>query len=244
MINIKKEERIEDLQCRGLKIIQNKNWFCFGMDAVLLANYCDIKDGEEVVDLGTGTGIIPILLYGKNNIKKIYGLEFQKEVAEMAERSIVLNNLEDYIKIINTDIKEYRKHLKKNHFHTVVTNPPYIQSKNNLISPKEKKALSRHELEGNLEDFIKTASELLRHRGKLFIVYRPNRLVELFQLMKNYKIEPKKIRFVQNKRDERPNLVLVKGVKAANPHLIVEKPLIVFNKNGNYTEEINQIYSS
>jgi len=244
MINLNKEERIEDLQCRGLKIIQNKNWFCFGMDAVLLANYCDIKEGEEVVDLGTGTGIIPILLYGKNNAKKIYGLELQEEVAEMAERSINLNKLENHIKIINTNIKEYRKYLKKNHFHTVVTNPPYIQSKNNLISPKEKKALSRHELGGNLENFIKTASELLRHRGKFFIVYRPNRLVELFQLMKNYKIEPKKIRFVQNKRDEKPNLVLVKGVKAANPYLIVEKPLIVFNEDGNYSEEINEIYSS
>jgi len=191
MIELRGNEKVEDLQCRGLKIIQNKDWFCFGMDAVLLANYCDIKDGEEVVDLGTGTGIIPILIYGKNNVKKIYGLELQKEVAEMAKRSIVLNSLEKYIEIVNENVKDYKKHLKKNHFDTVVTNPPYIQAKNNLVSPKEKKAISKHEIEGNLEDFIKTASELLKHRGKLYMVYRPNRLVEVFELMKSYKIEPK-----------------------------------------------------
>ena len=244
MIELRGNEKVEDLQCRGLKIIQNKDWFCFGMDAVLLANYCDIKDGEEVVDLGTGTGIIPILIYGKNNVKKIYGLELQKEVAEMAKRSIVLNSLEKYIEIVNENVKDYKKHLKKNHFDTVVTNPPYIQAKNNLVSPKEKKAISKHEIEGNLEDFIKTASELLKHRGKLYMVYRPNRLVEVFELMKSYKIEPKKIRFVQNRKDEKPNLVLIKGVKAANPHLIVEKPLIIFDEDGNYTQEVNKIYSS
>ncbi len=244
MIDLKNGERIEDLQCRGLRIIQNKNWFCFGIDSVLLANYCNLKDGEEVVDLGTGTGIIPILLYGKNNIKKIFGIEIQKEVAEMAERTIKLNKVEEFIEIINTNVKDYRKYLKKNHFDTVVSNPPYIKTSNNLISPERKKALSRHEIEGNLEDFIKTAAELLKHRGKFYMVYRPNRLVEVFQYMKKYKIEPKKIRFVQNKEDEEPNLVLIKGVKAANPHLIVEKPLIVFNKDGNYTEEINKIYSS
>ncbi len=244
MIDLKKGERIEDLQCKGLKIIQNENWFCFGMDAVLLANFCDLKDGEEVVDLGTGTGIIPILLYGKNNAKKIFGIEVQKEVAEMAQRSIKLNKIEEYVEIINSNIKDYRKHLKKNYFGTVVTNPPYIQTSNNLISPEKKKALSRHEIEGNLEDFIKMAAELLKHRGKLYMVYRPNRLVEVFQHMKKYKIEPKKIRFVQNRIDEEPNLVLIKGIKAANPYLIVEKPLIVFNREGNYTEEINKIYSS
>lgn len=244
MIELRGNEKVEDLQCRGLKIIQNKDWFCFGMDAVLLANYCDIKDGEEVVDLGTGTGIIPILIYGKNNVKKIYGLELQKEVAEMAKRSIVLNSLEKYIEIVNENVKDYKKHLKKNHFDTVVTNPPYIQAKNNLVSPKEKKAISKHEIEGNLEDFIKTASELLKHRGKLYMVYRPNRLVEVFELMKSYKIEPKKIRFVQNRKDEKPNLVLIKGIKAANPHLIVEKPLIIFDEDGNYTQEVNKIYSS
>lgn len=244
MMKLNEGERIEDLQCRGLKIIQNQNWFCFGMDAVLLANYCQIKDGEEVVDLGTGTGIIPILLYGKNNLKKIYGIELQKEVAEMAQRSVSLNNIEKHIEILNINIKDYRQYLKKNHFDTVVTNPPYIKITSNLISPEKKKAISRHEVEGNLEDFIKTGSELLKHRGKFYMVYRPERLIEVIQLMKNYKIEPKKIRFVQNKINERPNLILIKGVKAANPHLIVEKPLIVFKANGEYTDEINKIYSS
>ncbi|MFW5891507.1 MAG: tRNA1(Val) (adenine(37)-N6)-methyltransferase [bacterium] len=244
MIDLKKGEKIEDLQCRGLKIIQNKNWFCFGMDAVLLANYCELEDGEEVVDLGTGTGIMPILLYGKNNVKKIFGIEIQKEVAEMAERSIKLNEVEGYVEIININIKDYRKYLKKNHFDTVISNPPYIKTSSNLISPEKKKALSRHEIEGNLEDFIRTAAELLKHRGKYYMVYRPNRLVEVFQYMKKYKIEPKKIRFVQNRVDEDPNLVLIKGVKAANSHLLVEKPLIIFDERGNNTEELNKIYSS
>ena len=188
MMKLNEGERIEDLQCRGLKIIQNQNWFCFGMDAVLLANYCQIKDGEEVVDLGTGTGIIPILLYGKNNLKKIYGIELQKEVAEMAQRSVSLNNIEKHIEILNINIKDYRQYLKKNHFDTVVTNPPYIKTTSNLISPEKKKAISRYEVEGNLEDFIKTGSELLKHRGKFFMVYRPDRLVEVFGLMKKYKI--------------------------------------------------------
>src|SRR6056297_2934564 len=135
MIDLNDGERIEDLQCKGLKIIQNQDWFCFGMDSVLLANYCDLKDNEEVVDLGTGTGIIPILIYGKNNIKKIYGIEVQKEVAEMAQRSIILNKIQESVEIFNINIKDYRKFLKKNHFDSVITNPPYIKTSNNLISP-------------------------------------------------------------------------------------------------------------
>ena len=157
-IDLKENERIDDLQCKGLKIIQNKDWFCFGMDAVLLANYCDIKKNSTVVDLGTGTGIIPILIYGKNEIKKIYGVEIQDEVAEMANRTVILNNLQEKIEIVNIDLKLTPEKLGINAFDVVVSNPPYMSSGSGYQNEEDKKTISRHEVKCDLEDVIKTAS--------------------------------------------------------------------------------------
>ncbi|MGF7058421.1 tRNA1(Val) (adenine(37)-N6)-methyltransferase [Brassicibacter mesophilus] len=241
-IFLKENERIDDLQCKGLKIIQSTEGFCFGMDAVLLSNFCDIKKGSTILDMGTGTGIIPLLIWAKNDIKKIYGLEIQKEVAEMASRSINMNRLEDSIEILNIDLKDAPDMLGVNKFDTVISNPPYMNSGGGLINPNDKKAISRHEIMTSLEDVIKTASRLLRHNGSFFLVHRPNRIVDILCLLRRYKLEPKKLRFVHPKIDDKPNLVLIKSVKASRPELKFEKPLYVYKDDGTYTDEIYDIY--
>lgn len=241
-INLKENERIDDLQCKGLKIIQNKDWFCFGMDAVLLANYCDIKKNSTVVDLGTGTAIIPILIYGKNDIDKIYGIEIQKEVAEMANKTVVLNELEEKIEIVNIDLKDAPEKLGINMFDAVTSNPPYMSSGSGYQNEEDKKTISRHEIKCNLEDVIKVASKLLKHNGRFFLVHRPNRLVDILTLLRKYKLEPKSIRFVHPKINEKPNLVLIKSIKASKPDLKFETPLYVYNEDGSYTDEILEIY--
>ncbi|AFS77197.1 methyltransferase small [Gottschalkia acidurici 9a] len=241
-LTLRQNERIDDLQCKGLKIIQNKDWFCFGMDAVLLANYCDIKKNSTVVDLGTGTGIIPVLLCGKNEVKKIYAVEIQEEVAEMANRTVLLNNLEEKIEIVNIDLKEAVEKLGVNKFDVVTSNPPYMNCGSGLQNKQDKKTISRHEVKCDLEDVIKVASRLLKHNGKFFLVHRPNRIVDIFTLLRQYKLEPKNIRFIYPKVGERPNLVLIKSIKASKPDLKFEEPLYVYDDRGNYTDEILKIY--
>lgn len=239
---LNENEKIEDLQLKGLKIIQNKKWFCFGMDAVLLSDFADIKKNSKVVDLGTGTGIIPLLLWGKRDTEKIYGIEIQKEVAEMAKRSVRLNNLENKIEIVNADMLELEKYLESNSFDSVVTNPPYVESKGGIVNPLDKKALSRHEISCSLEDVVKTAAKLLKQYGSFYMVHRPYRLPDIICLMRKYKLEPKKMRMVHSKQGEKPNMVLIKGVKAGNPELIVEAPLYIYNSSNQYTEDIYKIY--
>lgn len=241
-INLKENERIDDLQCKGLKIIQNKKGFCFGMDAVLLSNFCDIKNNSQVVDLGTGTGIIPLLIWAKNNVKKIYGIEIQEEVAEMAKRSVAMNGLEESIDIINEDLLKAPEILGVNKFEVVTSNPPYMLQGAGLINPQDKKAISRHEITCTLEDVIRVASRLLKHNGSFFMVHRPHRIVDIFCLLRQYKLEPKRIRFVHPKVKDKPNLVLIKSVKASRPELRFEEPLYVYNDDLTYTDEIYRIY--
>lgn len=241
-ILLKDDERIDDLQCKGLKIIQSTKGFCFGMDAVLLSNFCDIKPRSTVVDLGTGTGIIPLLIWAKNDIKKIYGLEIQDEVAEMAKRSVKLNGLEDIIHILNIDLKESLDVLGVNKFDVVTSNPPYMPKGQGLINPRDKKAISRHEICATLEDVIRISSRLLKHNGRFFMVHRPHRIVDIICLLRKYKLEPKAIRFVHPKVGQKPNLVLIKSVKAAKPELLFHDPLYVYNEDGTYTNEIYKIY--
>lgn len=270
-IQLNENERIDDLEIKNMKIIQNKNGFCFGIDSVLLSDFAkEIKDNSRVVDLGTGTGILGILLCAKTNLKEIIGLEIQDEVAQMAQKSILLNGLENKFKILNINIKEIKNienknklnkkiennqiinHrlnkknteiiLEKNSFDYVVTNPPYKKINTGKINENEKKLISRHEVTANLNDFIETAKFLLKDKGTLFMVHRPDRLVDILEEMRKEKIEPKEIKFVYPKINEEPNLVLIKGVKNAKSFLKVDKPLYVYDKNGNYTEEILKIY--
>ena len=243
-IKLEKNERIDDLEFKNLKVIQNKNGFCFGMDAVLLSDFAkNIKRNATVLDLGTGTGIIPILLCGKTELKKVVGVEIQEEVAKMAKKSILLNNLENRFEILNCNIKELNKIYENQTFDVIVTNPPYKKQDSGIINENEKKLISRHEITANLEDFIKISKDLLKDKGELYMVHRPERLVDILELMRKYKIEPKELRMVCPNKNKEPNLVLIKGVKNAKPFLKVEKNLYVYDTENNYTKEILEIYN-
>lgn len=236
-------ERIDDLEFENLKIIQNTTGFCFGIDSVLLSDFAkEVKNGSKVMDIGTGTGIISILLSKKANVKKIYGVEIQQEVANMAERSVKLNNLEDKISIINTNIKDIFDKFEPNTFDAIVTNPPYMKLNTGAKSDEIKKLISRHEVECNLEDIIKISYKLLKSRGEFYMVHRAERIVDILYLMRKYKLEPKKIRFIQSKVNKEPNLLLIKGIKDAGNQLKIERPLVVYNEDGSYTDEILEIY--
>lgn len=241
-IEINSNERIDDLQLKGLKLIQNTEGFCFGVDAVLLADFADVKDAARVADLGTGTGIIPVLLAGKTNAKEIIGIEIQKNIAGMAKRSIALNSLETKVSILEADIKNAVAILGKSMFDVVVSNPPYMNSGGGLVNPKDTKAISRHEILCSLEDVVCAASGLLKPGGQFAMVHRPERIVDILCLMRNYKLEPKYMRFVHPYPDKKANLLLVKGMKGGRPQLKMLPPLYVFERDGKYSREIDEIY--
>ena len=242
-VELKENERIDDLEYKNLKIIQNKEWFCFGIDSILLADFAkDIKKSSMVMDLGTGTGIIPILLCGKTELKKIIGVEIQKDVCEMANRSIRLNNMQSRFEILNCNVKDIEKMYLKNSFDAIVTNPPYMKINTGIINDNTKKLISRHETEANLEDFISIAAKLLKNNGALYMVHRPERLVDIIYLLRKHKLEPKLIKLVRPYEDREPNLLLIKCIKCGKPFLKMDKILTVYNKNGEYTKEILKIY--
>ena len=243
-INLKENERIDDLEYKGLKIIQNKEGFCFGIDSILLSDFAkQIKKGAKVLDLGTGTGIIATLLCGKTELSEIIGIEVQEEVAEMANRSIELNHLEDKFKIIQDNITNLNMHFEKNTFDAIVTNQTYKKEATDVKNDDTKKLISRHEIKASLEDFIKSSKDMLKDKGEFYVVYRPERLVDLLSTMRKYKIEPKKIRFVYSNIHSVSKLVLVQGIKNARPFLKLEPNLYIYDENGNYTEEILKIYN-
>ncbi len=238
-------ERIDDLGIKKLKIIQNKEGFCFGIDSVLLSDFAkNIKKDSLVLDLGTGTGIIPILLCGKTDLKKVIGVEIQEEVYNMAKKSIKLNNLENKFEIINENILNLEKIYKENTFDVITTNPPYKKIDTGILNENKKKIVSRHEITASLEDFLKVSKRLLKDKGKFYMVHRPERLVDIIYNMRKYKIEPKTIRFVFSNKNKEPKLVLIKGIKNAKPFLKIEKNLYIYDENGKYSEEIEKIYNS
>lgn len=244
--NLKENERIDDLQYKGLQIIQNTKGFCFGIDSVILSDFAkNIKKGSKVVDLGTGTGIIGLLLCKKTELKEIVGVEIQKEVAEMANRSIKLNKLEDKFKILNTDINKIfeDKLLEKNKFDVVVMNPPYKEKGTGKINEVDSKIISRHEVKATLSDFIKVASNLLKDKGEIYIVHKPERMPDIIQKMRENKIEPKEIKTVYSNKKTEASLILIKGIKGANKFFKILEPLYIYEENGEYTKEIKEIYN-
>ena len=242
IIKLKDNERIDDLQRNGYQIIQNPEKFCFGMDAVLLSGFCHLKEGDKVLDLGTGTGIIPILLEAKTKAAHLTGLEIQEESADMASRSVLLNHLSHKITIIQGDIKEAKSLFPAASFDAITCNPPYMIGNHGIKNPEAPKAIARHEILCNLEDVISQAAYLLKPGGNFFLVHRPFRLVEIFATLTKYKLEPKRMQLVHPFVNQEPNMVLIDAAKGGKQRITVEPPLIVYNKDGSYTDEIYQIY--
>lgn len=235
------DEAIDDLQ-NGYKIIQKTHSFRYGVDAVLLADFANIKKEHSVIDLGTGTGIIPILIYARKKPSEITAVEIQQDMAEMAERSIKLNGLEDSIKVLCMDLKDTPVILGKAKYDCVVTNPPYVKKECGINNPSETKAIARFEVMCTLEELLKTAKELLKPGGKLYMVHRTDRLADIIFEMRNNGIEPKRIRFVHPSIGKRPNLLLIEGARGGNKELKFMDPLYIHDEKGNYTEEIYKIY--
>ena len=226
---LKEGERLDDLQLAGLSIIQKIDGFRFGIDAVLLSNYVKVGKGSRIADLGTGTGIIPLLLSAKTKASKIVGIEIQKEMAEMATRSVEYNKLQDRIEIVEGDFLKAIDRFGYNSFDAIVTNPPYTKPGGGLINPKDSKAVSRHEIYCTLEQLIGVSSKLLKGNGRFFMIHRPERLVDIFFYMRQYTIEPKSIRLVHPSTGKSANMVLVYGYKNGNPQVNVEEPLYLYN---------------
>jgi tRNA1(Val) A37 N6-methylase TrmN6 len=235
-------ERIDDLMRNGYRLIQNKDCFCFGMDAVLLSSFAKANENEKVLDLGTGNGVIPILMQAKNPCAIFTGLEIQAVSADLAKRNIVLNKLENQIQIVQGDIKEASGIFGGASFNVITTNPPYMNENHGLVNPDNTKAIARHELLCTLEDIIRESSKCLQHRGRFYMVHRPQRLVEIFDTLTKYKLEPKRMQLVYPYEDKEANMVLIEAIKGANTQLITERPLIVYNKDGSKSDMLLSLY--
>ena len=235
-------ERIDELHRNGYQIIQNVNKFCFGLDGGLLSGFAKVKPGEVALDLGTGTGIIPILLEAKTEGKHFSALEIQEESADMARRSVALNGLEEKIDIVTGDIKEASSIFGAGTFDVVTSNPPYMNDQHGLKNPSLPKAIARHEVLCTLEDVVREAAKVLKVNGRFYMVHRPFRLIEIVNTLTKYKLEPKRMRFVHPYIDREPNMVLIEAVKGGKSMVKVEKPLIVYQDVNVYHPEIYDIY--
>lgn len=262
---IKSCERIDDLQCKGYQIIQNSGMFCFGMDAVLLANYVRFKRGGRYLDLGTGTGIIPILLaakeYGEGaltreerladlcdadrkivNDARFIGIELQPACADMAARSVSLNGLDGLVRIDNGDIKEVSCNYKKASFDIVTSNPPYIKGSHGLENPDAPKNIARHEVHVTLDQVVAAAEYALKPGGSFYMIHKPFRLAEIFECLHEHRLEPKRMQLVHPYIDKEPNMVIVEAVKGGNSMIKIDPPMIVYKAPGVYTEQLLATY--
>lgn len=241
---LKPGERLDDLQRDGLQIIQNPDWFCFGVDAVLLADYAakSIKKGAKVLDLCSGNGIIPLLLSSKSQAESITGLEVQKPVAEMATRSVKMNGLTDKIQMKCGDLKEAESYFGRSFFQYITCNPPYKEVGGGLTSKLDSVTLARHEILCTLEDIVRVSSIILEPLGKLCLIHRPERLIDIICLMRKYGLEPKRLRFVHPSPGKTATMILIEGVRQGKPKLFLDPPLYVYQEPGVYSKEIDEIY--
>lgn len=241
-IELLSDEAIDDLQLDNLYLIQKKQGFRFGIDAVLLSNFANVKNKHRVIDLCTGTGIVPFLIYGKYKPKEVVGIEIQEDMVEMAIRSSKYNEIEDVVSFKNADLKDLKYLSSLGTFDVLTVNPPYKLNNSGIVNLDDKLAIARHEIMCSLEDVIVASRKLLKDNGRMFIVHRPERLIDIFELMRKYKIEPKRVQMVQPNINKAPNIVLVEGQRDGGAYLKWEKPIYVYNEDGTYSEEINKIY--
>ncbi len=234
--------RIDDLQYKGLKIIQDSEGFCFGVDAVLLANMAKTATSKKTIDLCSGNGIVALLLAGKTQTEKIYALELQQKAASLAKESVELNNLSERVNVICDDLKNVRNIFERAEFDVVTCNPPYMKNTCGITNDNDALRLSRHEIACTLEDVIDAAAYLLKPGGKLFMVHRPERLVDIFCSMRERKIEPKYMQMVHPNASKKPNIVLVEGTYMGGRELKMLEPIYVYDENGKYTKQIDSIY--
>lgn len=239
---INSDERIDDLQCKGYQLIQKPKGFCFGIDAVLLSDFARVKRGQKVLDLCTGSGVIPILLAAKTEGVSFAGLELQAEYADMASRSVAMNHLEQKVNIVCGDVKEIKKLFKPASFQVVTVNPPYMTDHHGLQNQYEPKTIARHEVALSLEDVIAAAGYVLPEAGGFYMIHKPFRLAEIFRVMKQYHIEPKRMRLVHPYVDKEPTMVLIEGYKGGKERITIEPPLVVYKEKNVYTNEISEIY--
>ncbi len=241
-IELNEGERVDDLERCGFKIIQNTEKFCFGMDAVLLSGYAYAKRGEKVLDLCTGNGIIPILMAAKTQAERIVGIEIQKDVADLAKRSVAANGIADRVNIISADIKDTEDYLQAGIFDVVTCNPPYMIDNHGIKNPDSPRAIARHEILCTFDDVARIASRMLRPGGRMFLIHRPFRLTDIFETLTKYDLEPKRMKLVHPYINREPNMVLIEAGHGGRRRLTVERPLIVYESPNCYTKEIYDIY--
>ncbi len=242
-MELKTGERVDDLQFKSLQLIQNPEYFSFGVDAVLLARFSAPKDNDTVIDLGTGTGIIPVMVSGLCSSGNIVGLEIQDCMCDMFSRSIQLNGLENRVKVVHGDIKNTESLFDGGSFSLVISNPPYIKEGKGIVNEHSQKAISRHEVLCTLDDVARSAGYLLKQKGRFALINKPERIIECFDAMRKYGIEPKKAQLIYPKSDKIPSAVMIEGVKGAKEGFKLLRPIIIMNDNGEYTVSIQDIYS-
>ena len=235
-------ERIDDTGFSGYKVVQNPEWFCYGVDAVLIADFAKMKKGAKAADLGTGTGIIPLILKHKYDPALVYAVEVQPEVAALAEKTVKVNGLQECIRVIGANVKDAAGIIGEGSLDAVVTNPPYVAKGGGIPGEDPVENTARQETEGTLEDFVRCAAALLKERGDFYMIHRPARLADVVEACRKHRLEPKELQFIQPREGKAPNIFMIHCVKYGGPELRFLDPVCVYDGKGNYSPEILRIY--